>query len=453
MASVGAKIVVPFLLILSVFLFNPILSRDLVSFSFDDGTYSHAYLIPLIIIYLLFHAAKHGELTFSWKPVLLFPLITILSLLVLFQISQESFIFRFIAPVAVFLTLSTIYKINSAIIVSSILLWFITPIWGPLISILQKISVIAVSEIMGLTPISTYVEGNTVHIAVGAFEIAGGCSGLRYFITATALCTIYSYLNYTRIKSVALLFSVALIGAMITNWIRIVVIILIGHYTEMTSPIIEDHNSLGWYIFIPFILLTFYIAGKIEPAKDLEESESSPLLIKNIYQPLCVLVPVGLISTLSISVTFDKPAFFQIKPLSLNVEPMTKDLAAPKPTIYEYVSIEQQKFSIAKIDFSGFKFRFSSGSPANRPDFYANKLVPDGFSVLSKSQTGSFTITTVRDRNGRTGEIIYAYEIGKRKTNSVLDFRKARVLEAFHLTTDSFLYWGFRYCDTDCGIN
>ena len=67
----------------------------------------------------------------------------------------------------------------------------------------------------------------------GTFEIADGCSGLRYVITALALVVFYSALFLRRYRSMVILGLFALLGSMLTNWLRITALILIGHFTDM----------------------------------------------------------------------------------------------------------------------------------------------------------------------------------------------------------------------------
>jgi exosortase/archaeosortase family protein len=38
---------------------------------------------------------------------------------------------------------------------------------------------------------------------------------------------------------------------MLTNWLRITALILIGQYSDMQAEIISDHNMFGWWLFIP----------------------------------------------------------------------------------------------------------------------------------------------------------------------------------------------------------
>ena len=131
------------------------------------------------------------------------------------------------------------------------------PGWGLLTAILQKVSTNAVTFLMSYSGIPTFVEGNFVTIPAGVFEIAGGCSGLRYLIVSLAISSLFSFLYIKNTKKALLFFTVAILGALITNWIRITALILIGEYTDMQSDLMTDHNVFGWYLYIPFMFLLF----------------------------------------------------------------------------------------------------------------------------------------------------------------------------------------------------
>jgi exosortase len=81
----------------------------------------------------------------------------------------------------------------------------VTPVWGPINEFLQWSSVKAVNYIMSFTGIPTFVYEEYVEIPAGTFEIADGCSGLRYVIAALALVTFYSVMYLQRARSVGLL--------------------------------------------------------------------------------------------------------------------------------------------------------------------------------------------------------------------------------------------------------
>jgi exosortase len=194
------------------FAVNPQIVADWRIYSFDDGTYSHAYLIPFMCAYLAWVGWKAGHLTprGSW----LFLGLTALALL-LYQwldIAHQRYLSRALVPACLVLATLAVLPLNRTSVATGGFFWFVTPVWGPINEFLQWSSVKAVTYIMSFTGIPTFVYEEYVEIPAGTFEIADGCSGLRYVIAALALVTFYSVMYLQRARSVGLLVAFA-VGA------------------------------------------------------------------------------------------------------------------------------------------------------------------------------------------------------------------------------------------------
>jgi exosortase A len=136
------------------------------------------------------------------------------------------------------------------------------PLWDSVNSWLQWGTVHACDLLLGLTGIPAYVEGNLVHLRVGTFEVAGGCSGLHFFIVALALAVLYGEIGRDSVKTRLLFVLLALALAMLTNWIRVYVIIVAGHLTAMQHPLVHTHYGFGWCIFAVMMAAFFLVARR-----------------------------------------------------------------------------------------------------------------------------------------------------------------------------------------------
>ena len=116
-----------------------------------------------------------------------------------------------------------------------------------------------------IVDIPVFVEGNLVHLPAGSFEVAGGCSGIGFIPVGTSLATLYGYLYYSERRAQLLLIGIALLIAMIINWIRVFTVILIGNASHMQSPIVGDHATLGWIMFAIAMVPLFYFAHRLHP--------------------------------------------------------------------------------------------------------------------------------------------------------------------------------------------
>src|SRR5690606_30850662 len=63
-------------------------------------------------------------------------------------------------------------------------LYFAIPVWGVVNSLLQSLTTQVVGWLLHLTGVVATIEGNFIHLPVGTFEIAAGCSGIHFFIVA-----------------------------------------------------------------------------------------------------------------------------------------------------------------------------------------------------------------------------------------------------------------------------
>ncbi|WP_347330119.1 exosortase/archaeosortase family protein [Marinimicrobium locisalis] len=137
---------------------------------------------------------------------------------------------------------------------------FAIPIWGSLNGLLLEAASSVVGELVRLIEMPALIQGNSIYIPYGHILIADGCSGLRYFVIALTLAYLIGYLNGYREPKLLLTLMVAAALGLITNWIRIFVLIVIGYHTRMESGLMEDHELFGWVLFGLICLPAIYFA-------------------------------------------------------------------------------------------------------------------------------------------------------------------------------------------------
>ncbi|MDF1819150.1 MAG: exosortase [Immundisolibacteraceae bacterium] len=138
------------------------------------------------------------------------------------------------------------------------------PVWDFSNYLFQLASLKVTELFLGLSPIPHYVEGFRIELASGVFLVDAGCSGLRYMVSAVAISLLYAYLYFrtwgARVVCVGSLLSLALLG----NWLRIILIVLIGYVTDMQSPLVNDHATFGWIIFAVLLVVWMVAMRKLE---------------------------------------------------------------------------------------------------------------------------------------------------------------------------------------------
>ncbi len=346
--------------------------------------------------------------------------------------------------IAVFVfTVNAIFKFSWYTIFPASYLIFIVPVWGVLITVLQNISTYVVTFLMGFSGIPTYVEGQIITIPAGAFEIADGCSGLRYFIVSIAISSLFIFLYIKNTTKALLFISVAIAGALVTNWIRITALILIGAYTDMQSPLMEDHNTFGWYLYIPFMVWLFYWGNKIADhdlftTKNKLSAKSTPLNKASIVVAITFILcssstlralPINTFLAPAIVVEVNKPFF---------------------PEIYFATSVEDHS---NKLDNKStyLVYNFDGNDLNSKASFYLNKIIPDGWAETSSLEQDNWRHILV-SKNNQKACISVQYQIGERQTSSIRQLKTLRLTYAVQNVRETRLHWRFLKNLSHCNL-
>jgi len=282
---------------------------DLVTIWNTNDTYSHGFFIPLLTIFLL--AQKNTLLANSSlkpAPLLILPLAFLLFIWLLANISDTKIIELLTIPLILITAYSTVIGYKAGIIVSLPLmfLYMATPVWSVLIPYLQAMAVVFNEFALQISGFPTFIEGHNVSIPAGDFVIEDGCSGIRYFVVTLTLGTFYALLNFTKLKPIAIIISLSVIFSLVLNWIRIYLIILIGHFSDMQSSIIEDHHMFGWLLYgaglIPFFIFIQRSTKNREKIEETTWNVSSNKSIPKLY----LVLTISLIVSFSLSSSFLK---------------------------------------------------------------------------------------------------------------------------------------------------
>ncbi|WP_427978862.1 exosortase [Agarivorans sp.] len=425
-------------------LFWPVV-LDIWRYSFDDGTYSHAFLIPLVAVYVLYDCRKQLQFRQS-SSIWLALLIICLALELLFYLAQFSLPTRALLPFILLFSLLSIFKHRFSLYVYSLVMIFATPIWGVLSPPLQHLSTNMVELVMSYTHVPSYFEGNVVSIPSGQFEIANGCSGLRYFITSLFLCLLYIYFNIRNLKKAILFLVVGLAGALVVNWIRIIVIILIGHETQMQSELIYDHNDLGWYLYIPYLVLAFYLGAKLSDAPTTSKLSSvAPSSSPTPRNVAFVLLALVIFSPSMI----DWPNLDADK---LNQPPaqLTSQIH-PTLLVDKYQSLEQQQLQTEELQLQLWLYRFSGLGLDNKASYYLNEVVPESLHVNKTMVEENINYVYFRASSNRPALLAYAYANSAGLAANRSQLKNQRFIEVLRGQRKSAILAGSSLClEQDC---
>jgi exosortase len=230
----------------------------------DATTYTHGFLVAGLCLWLLWRAeprAVPAPTGIQAAGIVAGLLVALLAWRLLSLAGIQTAQLALLPPIlwaAVWLTQGPAVARASAFGIGY--LYFAIPVWSYLNGAAQEGTVIAVRWLLRITGITAHVEGNIVHIPEGTFEIEGGCSGLHFLIVALALGALLGQVRHDGWRARLRWLGLALGLAVLTNWIRVYTIILLGHLTDMQHYVVRvSHYGYGWLLFAVAMALLLYI--------------------------------------------------------------------------------------------------------------------------------------------------------------------------------------------------
>lgn len=270
---------------------------------YQDPTYSHGFLVAALSAWLAWRAWRRGDLEDTTpSAVALLPLAVVGLVWLLAQAAGIRAVEQLILPAMWLCCAWVLFGRRGAValLLPIGIIYTVLPVWDYLRPALQGLTVAAVGEMLFWLDIPAFIRGYRVDLPGGSFEIVSGCSGLHFFMAATALAAIHGYLFLGRAWAQSLLLAVALAVAIVANWIRVIVVIVVGHHTEMEHFLIADHYYFGWVVFavmmVPVLLLGRRLELVVPPR---EPAGDSPRLSLAPHRGMRTLPLVGVLAVVA----------------------------------------------------------------------------------------------------------------------------------------------------------
>lgn len=158
-----------------------------------------------------------------------------------------------------------------------LLLLFAIPLWWPLLPFLKDATTLVTEMFLRAIAKPVFVEGYYLHLPGGSFFVDDGCAGLRFLLVTLILSFMSIDMHAMSAKKGAILLGIGVLLALIANWIRVIVVVLVGDYTEMEHRLVNDHNDLGWFVYGVVVLLPFFfLMGKLTTGALLPAGRETP---------------------------------------------------------------------------------------------------------------------------------------------------------------------------------
>jgi len=153
-----------------------------------------------------------------------------------------------------------------------LLLLFAIPLWWPLLPFLKDATTLSTELFLRFIGKAVFVEGYFLHLPGGSFFVDDGCAGLRFLLVTLILAFMGIDMHALNLKQSAVLLGVGILMALVANWVRVIVVVLVGDYTRMEHRLVTDHNDLGWLVYGLLVLLPFFFLIGRFTIKDVDQS-------------------------------------------------------------------------------------------------------------------------------------------------------------------------------------
>jgi exosortase A len=267
-AGRGSLLVLAMLLALALVLFWPSIAGLAELWSHPERrTYQHGYLIAAIALWLLYRERRRVAANAEGPSPALLLLAAVGGVAWAVAWNAGLQVVHFLLWPAVFWTAAAGalgLRAGGVLLLPVAYLYFAMPVWDALTPALQGATVLANNLFATVIGMPVLIEGNYIHIPEGSFEIAGGCSGLNYLIVGLAIAALLGEVNRDRPGRRLLLIAIGGGLALVSNWLRVFIIIFAGHVTDMDHYLVRvDHYNFGWVLYAFVLMLFFYVARKL----------------------------------------------------------------------------------------------------------------------------------------------------------------------------------------------
>lgn len=240
-----------------------------------DGPYSIGY--PTVIMSLWWfinrrHAILSGPIApaYTALPLLLLALMaSAAGSLIYLQIVPQLAV-----PLLMWLLLGVVFgwRASFAAIAPCAVLYLAIP-WLDIGYVLRAMTVWFSQHMLDWLHVPALIDGFTISLVSGVIHVAGSCSGFNLLLSAVFIGLMYGEMAEQNAVSRVLFVMLAAVIGIIDNWIRVLALVLVAHYSNMTSELVYHHGSFGWWIFAASLVPYFLMARRLERSPSLAVQE------------------------------------------------------------------------------------------------------------------------------------------------------------------------------------
>ncbi|PKF61443.1 EpsI family protein [Psychromonas sp. psych-6C06] len=229
----------------------------------SNGPFSHGFLGFAVVLYILwlkrdfFQTATHQPSIAATGLLLLSAFGLLVSQLASVQQLQQLMLFALMTS---FLISIYGFRLLRDQFFPLLMLALILPVWSLFQTPLRELSTIAGDIGPSIVGIEVLRDGYRLSTYGGLFDVEPACSGLGFFMVGALFAACVSFFNHLSLKKSIQFLVICLCFAIFANWVRIILIIIVGSYTHMQHFIVQDHLTFGWAVFAVFLVPLIYLS-------------------------------------------------------------------------------------------------------------------------------------------------------------------------------------------------
>lgn len=453
--------------IVTVLYWPTALSYALLWTDFDNRGYTHGYLIGAMCLALIY--MRRDELTGpmprpapgAYVALAVLGLGWLLAYRAGIQTAHE-LLFPIILWTAIYAVFGR--RIGRSCLFAVGFLYFALPFWGIINGALQALTIAATHLILHLIGLPVRFDGNLVVIPEGTFAIEGGCSGLHFMVVGLAIAAYYGELHRDTLRHRALLLGLAGALALLSNWIRVSVIIDAGHLTDMQSYLVRvSHYGFGWAVFAVAMALFFLLASRLPPRP--ADTPTAPAVTKIDAGSwpaglalVVALAALALAPALSWAAMRGDARAVAASLLPARVSGWSGPFEASSPWRPIFIGADSERFATyrrgdAVVEWYSADYAFQRQG-RKLLGYYNSILGTGGSTVFDQGMEADgsrrFVTLQLRDREGAKSLLWYDYKIGSRTMTSGLRAQLWYGVSSLAGPVDSRIIAFRAKCELDC---